>query len=289
MAVSAASVPVGTAFTLTCTAKTAAGATDTAYASQVNVTDDNTPLSLVDAVSGNAFTRFLGTDFVDGVASVSLKWSGTITSDATVIISGLQNGAVLPKGQVSQTVTTEAGASTVTVVSAVYIDKETLHPCSDTVYTILAEPETGSPADVGQRLFVKFSSPLSVLQAITGSVLSASQYFSTVAGVGGELVFRVYVDPILSDFDPLAVTWANQGGLSYGADLIGAGTLAIQSYDADLASLISARFPAVLLDSDGEAFSPPCYGLRIRCVYPYGSGGGGVTMFPLRIVALGSI
>jgi len=98
-------VDVGIAFNLTCTAYTAADAVDTAFASQVDITDDNSALSLLLVSTGLAFTKFDGTDFVNGTVTKSVKWSGTITSDQAVIISGVKNGATLPKGQVNQTVT----------------------------------------------------------------------------------------------------------------------------------------------------------------------------------------
>lgn len=111
VAVSAATVPTGTAFTLTVTAKNADGTTHTDYGTQVDVTDNNGSLSLVDATTGAAFTAFAAGDFSNGVASKSLKWSGSIGSDASVLITGTEHGALSPTGVVAQTVQPPASAA----------------------------------------------------------------------------------------------------------------------------------------------------------------------------------
>ena len=282
LAVSAASVPVGTAFNLICTAKKANGAVDISYFSRVDITDNNTPLSLVYAATGGAFTRFFDTDFVNGVATVSVKWSGTISATQTVIVSGVQNGAALPKGQVSQAVTASTLDSVAFASCSEVHDNAPTTSFPKALYSALSAQKCLGGAEYS--VFLKLASSMQSIAGLVSQSKTSGPLFGSISGrwphwhyyVAAGL--RIYVDVILTDFTPSAMTWNNQGTLTYENIYDSGNEQGLVAYGGDFAvayagntlAMAGAICQAICIKTPASAF----YGLRIRvALYDYTNGG----------------
>lgn len=113
------------------------------------------------------------------------------------------------------------------------------------------------PGALERRAIVKFDNPLASIRCTNLSQVAAD--LVAVAGPGGVIGIQMTFDPIIADFDPATVTWANQGGLTYGAAQIGAIAL-----DAIVGG--QQVFPIMLqvLSQTSISYAPnKCYGFRL--------------------------
>lgn len=260
LAFSAASAETDELLTLTLTAYTAAGAVDTAYAEDVDVTDNNATLSIKTA-AGAAFTGFAAGDFAAGVASASVKFSGAITENQNVTVRAVENGDTSPAGLTSIVITPA------NLWSMVLADNHSMvrddQPTTATNPYYYAVQNWVDAVSTNFELLVHLASPipsgkevqlvLNVVQA--NSEETPSSYPWTI----WTDALNVLIYPVQNDWTPATVTWntkptldmANYKTLSLPNPTVGAsgvlasGTLRTRAGSADVLMSLSAYFPSL--------------------------------------------
>jgi hypothetical protein len=215
---SVTTVQTGVNFTLTVTAYNADGTVNTSFASACTISENSTALSLTDLAIASG-------DWVNGVATITEQFTGSITSAEDVTINVQETASGTPAGEDVVEVTPNPTVYKVTQVTTYcYVGNGdgTPHP-----NLALLQPENsvdGAGAVAERQVLLRLANSVDASKVI-GAIISADMN-AQLAGLAGGLVYMVLangfnagfdeprlevaISAITADFDPTTVVWATK-------------------------------------------------------------------------------